>query len=313
MKMYDTIKTGLAGMAIYGLTLLPSCTVQKIKTPNEFVKASASQMQQYAKDKTFNTNELREMASTYLRIDSLLEKGVKDEAKKKELEIRRDLLGKIVDGFFEKSNWTIEAYVSGKNPAGQIKNNSGLETGLSTQEFDNAITEGREGAAKTKVRAQYLRTLQSGSPNVMNAYRTDVDNETWHNAYKEVSIDLFKALLKKAESFGAWTETINTRYTDGKEVNGELIRQAFGMRLSKGYTVPTEIAEAITALTPKEKETTDLAKLEKIAEKEAKEAEAAKKKLEEAKAAAEEAKKKEEASKKAEEDKKTASKEGKTE
>lgn len=303
--MYNTIKNGLVGAAIYGLTFLPSCAVQQVKTPNEFVQASANQMQKYAKDKKFNAHEMREMASTYLRIDNLLEKGVKDEAKKKELETRRALLGKIVDGFFENVEFKVKAYVSGKNPEGQVKNNSGLDTCLSTQEFDEAITTDKEDADKTKVRAQYLRTLQTGSVNVMNAYRTDVDNDAWHDAYREVSTDLFTVLLKKAENFGAWTETIHNRYTDGKDANGELIRAAFGLRIDEDYAVPETIAAEITALTPKEKEATDLAELEKIAEKEAKEAEAAKKKLEEAKAAEE--------AKKAEEEKKAASEENKTE
>lgn len=311
--MYNTIKTGLkvgaAGFLMYAASHLPGCAVQKVQSPKDYITASTKQMQTYAADKKFNAHEMRELASTYLRIEDLLEKGVKDEAKKKELEARKDLLGKVVDGFFEAGKFGSDAYVSGKNAEGQVKNNSGLETGLSGKDFDAAVTAGKEGAARTKVRAAYLRTLRKGSPNVMNMHGTDVDNAAFHDAYREESIEVFTALLKKAKQFGSWTEVVHKRYTDGEEVNGELIRAAFGLRLENDYAVPKELAEAITALTPKkdEKKTDDLAELEKLAEKEAKEAEAAKKKLEEAKAAKEKAEK--EAKEKA--DKEKADKEAK--
>lgn len=308
IKAYNAAVSGVkgttVGLAMYAMTFLPSCMVQEVKTPKDFVNASTKQIQTYAEDGVFNAQELRELASTYQKIDDLLESGVKDEAKKKELETRRALLGQVIDGFFEAGNFSVDAYVSGVTPAEEVKNNSGLETGLSGSDFDAAITAGASDAAgKTRRRSEYLRRLQTEKKDVMNLHDTDVDNDSWHDAYVEEDVALFTALMAKARrGFGQWTHAVHKRYTDGKEANGEVIRTAFSVRMSEDYKVPEAIATAVKALAPAKKgEAESLAELEARVAREVKELETAKKKLEEAKAAKEKDEK--EAEEKADKDK----------
>jgi len=133
----------------------------------------------------------------------------------------------------------------------------------------------------------------------MNLHDTDVDNDSWHDAYVEEDVALFTALMAKARrGFGQWTHAVHKRYTDGKEANGEVIRTAFSVRMSEDYKVPEAVATAVKALTPAKKDDT-LAELEKKVESEAKELEAAKKKLEEAKKAKAERETKEKADREA--------------
>jgi len=290
MKMYNAIKTGLkvgaAGVLIYVASHLPGCAVQKVQSPKDYITASTKQMQTYAADKKFNAHEMRELASTYLRIEDLLESGVKDEAKKKELEARRGLLGQIIDYVFENAETEAIAYVAGVNSEGKVKNNPRLETGLSGKVLDAEVTADKDKKAKTRKRLEYLLRIQSEAVDVMNMHGTDVDNEAWHNTYVEESAETAGNLISMKGKFGAWTELMHKRYTDGLKENGELILYGFGVVLKEAVKVPAELAEAIKALTPKKDDTKvdDLAELERLAEKEAKEAEAAKKRLEEAKA-----------------------------
>ncbi len=234
-----------AGIVAYALT---GCAMQEVKTPEELVKASASQIKTYAQDSKLTVDEMRNLGATYIKIDDMLQDGVESAEKKKELETRRDLLEKLINAYFTNGKFKPYAYVSGRNPSGQVKNNGGgtpLPTRLEEKTFAEAYK-------NVRMRAEYMSRMHAEWGSVQDGMVSErVDNAAFHARYFLTDEDTFEGLLKKKGKFGgraeeaSWSNAQHERYfNDGVTENGIGIHTAFGL-VGEDYTLTAELKKEV--------------------------------------------------------------------
>lgn len=244
-----------AGVLVYALT--GGCAVQEVKSPEELVQASANQIKTYAQDSKITVDEMRNLGATYIKIDDMLQDGVENAEKKKELETRKALLGDIINAYFTNGKFKPYAFVGGKNPAGQLKNNGGgtpLPTRLEGKDF-------AETYADVRARAEYVSRLHAEWGSVQDGINSErIDNAAFHARYFLTEEDTFEGLLKKKGTFGgraeeaSWSTAQHERYfNDDIEGNGVGIQTAFGL-IGEDYALSSELKKKVDEAL-KEKET----------------------------------------------------------
>jgi hypothetical protein len=245
-----------AGVLTYVLTQV-GCAVQEVKSPEELVNASANQIKTYAQDSKLTVDEMRSLGATYIKIDDMLQDGVESAEKKKELETRKALLEKIINAYFTNGKFKPYAYVSGKNPSGQVKNNGG-GTPLPTRLEEKAFAETYKDV---RARAEYMSRMHAEWGSVQDGLNSErVDNAAFHARYFLTEEDTFEGLLKKKGKFGGrggeatWSAEQHERYfNDDVEGNGVGIHAAFGL-VGEDYTLSAELKKEVDEAL-KEKET----------------------------------------------------------
>ena len=251
-----------AGIVAYALT---GCTMQEVKSPEELVKASANQIKTYAQDSKLTVDEMRSLGATYIKIDDMLQDGVENAEKKKELETRRELLEKLINAYFTNGKFKAYAYVSGKNPSEQVKNNGG-GTPLPTRLEEKAFAEAYTGI---RARAEYMSRMHAEWGSVQDSMNGEkVDNAAFHARYFLTEEKKFKGLLGEGRFGGrggeaTWDAELHHRYFgDDVEGNGVGIHTAFGL-VGEDYTLTAELKKEVDealkeketpALTPEAKE-----------------------------------------------------------
>lgn len=234
-----------AGIVTYALT---GCAVQEVKSPEDLVKASTNQIRTYAEDSKLAADELRNLGATYIKIDDMLADGVEDAKKKEELEARKALLEQVINSYFDNGKFKAYAYVSGKNPSGEVKNNGGgtpLPTRLEAKAFAEAYKSARE-------RAEYISRLHAEWGSVQDGVNKDrVDNAEFHSRYVMAEESTFEELLKTKGRFGgraeeaSWSTQQHEKYfNDDVEGNGVGINTAFGL-VGEDYAIPAELKKGI--------------------------------------------------------------------